>query len=241
MKKSIPHIFLICLSCFSLSAEEPSSEHTTVESRPLTTEQKQQMETSRKEEQTSHSRQSAPVKKQKKNVKGRISSQNHSFFSKRYIQPIHSHWLSSISMQGDSLELEDGSHWKIPSYQAQTVYSWQRGDLLTITPNHSFFSSYYYYINNACTGTSVPANLYIGPLAFTPPYTRWVVALDPIHCQVYLQDGSSWNIALSDASLLNQWAPNDTIIIGENDSWFSSYDTILINVNMNHYIRAKQF
>jgi hypothetical protein len=56
---------------------------------------------------------------------------------------------------------------------------------------------------------------------------------------VSLEDNSSWKVADDDGFILEEWEANDTIIIGSNDSWFSAYDTILINVNMNNYVRAK--
>jgi hypothetical protein len=50
-----------------------------------------------------------------------------------------------------------------------------------------------------------------------------------------------WDISSGDASMLREWAPNDYVIIGYNSGWDSSCECILINVNMNSTVRAKQF
>jgi hypothetical protein len=259
MKKTIAHIFLACLSsAYLLSAEESaipsqdnttSDEHVTVESRPMTFEKRQMMFEQRSQENESEGCQRTDAEQrpfQKASLKGNMSQfrlapqHNANYFLTAYTQPVHSHWLASVSIYGDSVELEDGSFWKIPSYKSHIVYSWKAGDLLTITPNNCFCSYYNYYINNKYTNTYVPANLYIGPIAFGS-YTHWIIGIDHINGHIFLENGSAWCISSSDAYIFSDWAINDTIIIGANDSWFSSYDSLLINVNMNNYARARQY
>lgn len=150
------------------------------------------------------------------------------------------HRITTMSVYGDSVEIEDGSWWKIASNDSSTVFSWRQGDSVVITPNNSFFSSYNYYITNEQTRTYVKANLNVGPIAFGQ-YSHWITSVDPVGGHVYLENNSCWCISNGDAHVFRDWAPNDAIIIGINDSWFSSYDHILINVNMNTYVRAKLY
>ncbi|MCX6989461.1 MAG: hypothetical protein NTX49_00090, partial [Chlamydiae bacterium] len=72
-------------------------------------------------------------------------------------------------------------------------------------------------------------------------YTHWIIGMDYTSGHVYLENGSTWTISTNDLFIFNDWAINDTIILGSNDSWFSSYDSLLINVNMNNYVRARKY
>jgi hypothetical protein len=148
------------------------------------------------------------------------------------------HWLVSATPDGSIAELEDGSNWKLaPNY---SVFNWRVGDSMVITPNHSWLSDYNYYIINKFTGSYVAADLVLGPVAFGP-YTHWIIGVDYAAGHVYLENGSTWTIPSNDGYVFKDWAINDTVIIGANDSWLSSYDCILINVNMNNYVRARTY
>lgn len=254
MQKSLTYLTLLAFSSASLlSADLPtqdteeqrsSEEHVSIESRPLSMENKQRMFEKRSEEGSSEEEKEPGLFKKaslNRSFSGfKLAHQNNAttFLTAGYQTAVH--WLAGISPQGDSVELEDGSHWKIPSQHYYSIFSWRLGDSLTITPTRSFWSNYNYYITNNATSTYVSANLYIGPVAFGP-YTHWIVGMDPTNGHVFLENGSAWCISCQDAYLFNDWAINDTIILGTNDSWFTSYDTMLINVNMNHYVRAKQY
>lgn len=166
----------------------------------------------------------------------RMGEKNEFFYS---TTPTYAHhWLISAAYDGSIVELEDGSNWKLaPNY---SVFSWKVGDPMVITPNHSWLSDYNYYVVNKFTGSYVAADLIVGPIAFGP-YTHWVIGIDYTSGHVYLENGTTWTISSSDNFIFRDWAINDTIIIGANDSWFSSYDSILINVNMNNYVRARTY
>lgn len=141
----------------------------------------------------------------------------------------------SISIFGDTLEIEDGSIWAISSSDAYTTLNWFSTDLIVITPNHSWFSAYNFRLTNQNTGESVAANLYLGPF-YNSPYTRWIASIDHYSHTVYLNDGSAWSMSSFDASIVNKWFINDTVIIGVNDGWlYSTSPNILINVNMLNY------
>lgn len=157
-----------------------------------------------------------------------------------YPFPSHCHWLTSLSDNSYSIELEDGSHWEVAPSDAYVLRSWRRNDSLIITPNYSWCCSYDYYITNKNNNTYVKANLYIGPLAFGS-YSHWIVDLDYYGGHVYLENQMIWCVDPQDSHVMKNWAINDHVIIGLYDSWFSPYDHILINVNMDDHVRVKQY
>lgn len=155
--------------------------------------------------------------------------------------PSSTHWLSSVSILGDSLEIEDGSFWKIASGDEYKILYWQASDPLVITQNTNWFSYYDYKIINKADGSVVYANLSIGPIV-DGEYTHWIVDINYARGEIILEDYSHWKVCSADDYLFDEWALNDTLIIGVNSGWHSSIsEYILINVNMNNYIRASQY
>jgi len=130
---------------------------------------------------------------------------------------------------------EDGSIWKIAPSDESVALNWYPTDLLIITPNHSWFSSYGFKFTNQNTGESILADLVLGPI-YNGPYTHWIVAIDYYDNRIYLEDGSVWEMSSFDDSTVSLWVVNDTVVIGVNDGWLSSSNpNILINVNMLNY------
>lgn len=153
-----------------------------------------------------------------------------------YYRPMHMHWVNGFYGIGDFVELGDGSQWKISYDDTYKTIHWKVGDPIIITHNDSWFSSYNYFLTNEATGSYVKASLQVGPVTFGP-YTHWVVGFDRAKKQVYLENGTCWEV-----SDLGDWAINDTVMIGINDSfWWSYFDTLLINVNRNLQVYARQF
>jgi len=145
---------------------------------------------------------------------------------------------ASISFFGDMVELMDGSVWDIAYSDTYKTAGWFLTDLIVITPNHSWFSSYGFRLTNQSTGESVAANLSLGPIApnYYSVYTHWIVAIDYIYNIVYLEDGTSWHMSAFDDSIVNQWVAGDVVIVGVNDGWLSSSKpNVLINVAMLNY------
>jgi len=146
--------------------------------------------------------------------------------------------LASVSFLGDSVELMDGSIWAVSTLDAYKTISWLHSDVIVITQNHSWFSSYFYRLTNQNTGESVAVKMYLGPIspALNGIFTHWIVSVDYYHNTVYLEDGSTWRMSAFDRGAVDKWLVNDIVIIGVNDGWLSSSNpNILINVNMlNH-------
>lgn len=144
------------------------------------------------------------------------------------------HHPIAVSNGGDTVTLEDGSVWHVREKDQVKTLDWLMGDTVVILPNHSWFSSYQFVLFNQTTGREVKANLLLGPI-FNGVFTHWIVSIDLETKQVWLEDGSVWSMASGDKSTLKKWLVNDTVIIGINDSWFSSKENILINVNMANW------
>jgi hypothetical protein len=158
-----------------------------------------------------------------------------------YVFPVNSHWLASIADNNHTIELEDGSHWEVSLSDSYILRNWRREDSLVITPNYNFLSSYDYYITNKNNYNSfVKANLYVGPLAFGP-FSHWIVEIDYFGGHIYLENQMVWCVNPQDSYLLKEWAVNDHVIFGLYESWFSPFDHILINVNMDNHVRARQY
>ena len=141
---------------------------------------------------------------------------------------------------GDRLSIEDGSGWIISPYDAPKLARWGAQDPLIITQNHRWFSRYTYKIINQATGSAVEANLYSGPTRDNP-YTRYIMAIDSSRGELMLSDQTRWLISNLDEYGFRDWVLYDAVIIGYNSGWDSSCEGLLINVNMNQKVRARQF
>jgi hypothetical protein len=157
--------------------------------------------------------------------------------------PASTHCLIGVSALGDSVELEDGSVWKICRYDGYKALSWRSNDPLTITQNHQWFSSYDYRIVNQNTGETLEAKLFLGPLSFGP-HTLYITGIDHVSGDLIVTNGSGesidWEISVSDIGLFQNWALGDAVIVGQNSGWDSNSEALLINVNMNNSVRARQ-
>lgn len=154
--------------------------------------------------------------------------------------PSYCHWITALSAIGDSLEIEDGSIWKIDPSNTSDARYWKSVDPLFLTQNRSWFSSYQYRLMNAQTGESIGVNLFLGPV-LSSEYLHLIDAIDWTRRAVTLNDGSCWEICPRDLDLFSEWVLDDCIFIGLNSGWDSFYDSILINSNMNQHVRARQF
>lgn len=148
------------------------------------------------------------------------------------------HRVFSVGICGDRVELEDGSIWSVYSGDTYKTLNWIPSDVIVITPNHSWFSSYNFRLTNQNTGVSVESNLTLGPI-YNAPFTHWIVSIDYYNHMVYLEDGTIWKMSYFDDYIFRKWVINDTVIIGINDGWLSSSrPNILINVNMLNYAQG---
>jgi hypothetical protein len=150
------------------------------------------------------------------------------------------HSLVAISALGDSVEIEDGSTWKVSAYDGYKALNWRTTDPIMITQNNRWFSTYAYRIVNRNSGTSIEANLFLGPIK-NGQYSRYIQEIDLSRGILKLNDNTHWEIASNDQAIFREWMANDSMIIGYNSGWDSSCEGLLINVTMNNSARARQF
>ncbi|MEI8365501.1 MAG: hypothetical protein WCF65_03695 [Parachlamydiaceae bacterium] len=167
-----------------------------------------------------------------------LASKSLFYSSYPYIQHPAAYQTVFISYLGKSVELTDGSIWTVSLLDAYKMGNWSHSDLVSISPNHSFFSLYDYRLTNQNTLESVAVNLYLGPIdpSFGGIYTHWITAIDYHRNIVYLEDGTIWYMSAFDRNVVDRWVVNDVVIIGINDAFLSSSNpNILINVNMLNF------
>lgn len=156
--------------------------------------------------------------------------------------------ILDFETDGNLIRITDGSQWKVAPNNKMS--GWRTGQGITIEVDNwswgyltSSSKQYVYRLVNQVTGTSVEALLYKGSNVQSP-YYRQVEGLLKNSLQVSLNDHSSWAVMTSDSLLYNEWLVNDTIIIGSvRKGWFdccNAYNYILINVDSNHFVRAKK-
>ncbi|MFZ4772502.1 MAG: hypothetical protein ACOYK9_00720 [Chlamydiia bacterium] len=155
--------------------------------------------------------------------------------------------VASKDPQGYTIELDDGSIWKVTEkslYNAKNYY--KSGDLLVIYPViFPFFSDSKFYFVNQSNGTSINVDLSLGPVSSNPCCIE-IEDIDYNTGKVWLKDGRGyrtlWRINIDDISKFNRWLRGQAIILGSNkrynDTIGSSFKYILINVEKNNYIQA---
>lgn len=234
----------LLLMTATLSADIPASEesaHVLRNSRPMTEEEEQELIEKRlaEKDQMEPQEEELAATYLPNAFAGGFRTFNVSSF-----YPANWHWVNTVSNFGDLVEFEDGSQWTISSSDWYKAQSWKPSDALVISPIGNPFSPNEVYIKNKTSGLYVEAKLSdVGPVAFGP-YTRWIVEKTSSG-YIRLNNGTIWAIHPFDQYLLGHWLKNDTIILGASDSWFTSYDAILINVNRSgkvlNYARAKLY
>ena len=149
--------------------------------------------------------------------------------------------VEEILDYGNQIKLDNGSKWKVSETDVyKIIMSWNKNDKVTVYPNTSWFVSYNYYLKNEISRSMVGANI-VSPPLHRGPKTHWVQALNKFSGHLFLDDGSSWKIASEDWALFERWKNGDSVIIGLYKNWVSTYNYILIDVEMNCYVRATPF
>jgi len=164
--------------------------------------------------------------------------------------PASAHTLVSISAYGNEIEIENGSLWKISSYDGRKVMQWRTDEAISITQNTRWFSSYYYRLVNRKTGASIEANLAQGPYT-NGPYTYYITEFDFTLGVMTLANPNqvtNWEVHPSDLSEFRTWDFSQPIpvILGDNNDYNGDpsykWECILINVKKSKKpIRAHQY
>jgi hypothetical protein len=165
------------------------------------------------------------------------------YFFERYPKIYFSastHRLSGVSVLGDTLEMDDGSVWKINPSDKEKAFEWRSNDPITITQTNRWFSNYKYQIINQTNNSTIEVNLFLG-IYKSGPFYRYITSINYQEGIIFLSDYTHWEISYLDRSLLNKWIVGDAIIIGVNTGWDSKCEGLLINTNENNCIRVRQF
>jgi hypothetical protein len=209
--------------------------HAQIAARPISEEAQENMA----EQEIQSSENSIKNHRYKKSPSQTLTPKKEFWFS--HNASIPQHWIQAINLTENIIVTEDGSHWKTPN--SLISYFWRVQDYVTIQPNsHSKYAyrQYMYQLKNKYSGLLARAELIVGP-ELSNPHTLWIIGFHPSSQKVHLSNHTSWIVSQADAAIFRDWQANDTIIIGTNNSWFSSYDAILINVEMNNFVRATTY
>lgn len=150
------------------------------------------------------------------------------------------HHAINISPKGDTLELEDGSIWSTSHSDRHKSKDWLADDILVLTPNHSWFSSYDYRFTNQTTGSSIEANITLGPILANKNVHR-IFAMDAAKGILTLSDGSQWDMSWFDHAIVEEFQVHDFVILGNNDGWWKSFNpNIMFNCATMKHARASR-
>ncbi len=159
------------------------------------------------------------------------------------LNPLYFYRIEKIFLLGKSVQLENKSIWKVLESDLWKMGKWSEGDSIVITASHdwwhsSWYSNYGYCMNNETKGSYVHVDLEKAP----PPFgkeTDWISALEKHSGYLFLvKKGPCWKIDPNDKEIFEGWRVNDSIILGSNDHWFSSYGYILINLRTKGHVHA---
>jgi hypothetical protein len=166
----------------------------------------------------------------------------YAYGSNLYTAPLCLHQVEAIGLDGRSIQIEDGSEFRLSFTDIGLLAGWNRADVIEIFPNTSWFRSCKYLIVNHNNNSTIEANLSIGPV-IQGPYFRTLEVIYYNDSDLYLSDGTHWRVHPSDWNVLLKWYPGDVILIGSNRglmTWFGHWESILINVTTDNYVRTSQ-
>jgi hypothetical protein len=150
------------------------------------------------------------------------------------------HYFNASYPKDFSLDIEDGCQFTVRESDMPCLSSWRRGAPLRISPSHSWFSSYDWYVTNIDRDEWVKAKLTRGPFE-NSPFNKHIVAIDLASGLINLDNGMTFQIydSLLEREELKKWQNSDVILIVNNNGWFSwGYKNILINLMRDQYVRA---
>jgi|GEM_PF-6295640 len=154
------------------------------------------------------------------------------------------HSLLSRAINAESFKTEDDSTWYVaPSSQA-TVAWWVTGDPIVLYPRGWTWcwDNYKFYFFNTRTQTSAEVYLFDGPLN-RGYYTKEIVSIDLTYGTIRLTDDTYWEVenAFVLTTSHKEWYGGQAIIVGLNNSKYSVFDRILLNVERGIYVPARQY
>ncbi len=164
-----------------------------------------------------------------------------------YYPGITQHQIRDFFPKEKTFEIENGAGFMINDWDYARIASrWSAGAYIKISPA-SYWSSAEYYVTNLYTHECVRAKLTRGSEIGNPNTLRVAYALDKSYGDVIVTNGINYNAhfkisnSWGNRKELATWEPGDSIIIGENEGYFTGgYNKILINIATDSYVTAYQ-
>lgn len=159
------------------------------------------------------------------------------------------HFYVGTTLFGDQIVIEDGSYWMTKPDDRYKLQNWDPNDPLMLMQNKSnwWFSSkpnFPFVIYNERTCETIEVENSAAPI-WDSFYTHYIVEIyKPLSGEgtLKLNDGSVWVLpdTTRDRECWTLWLPNHTIIIGTNNSYWTSLLDILINITCSdQYVPSK--
>jgi hypothetical protein len=153
------------------------------------------------------------------------------------------HWPIGFYDRDNTITLEDGSVWRVEGYRS--IFDWRDNDPLTITviPEGWFTKARYQITNhNERVHPIVTVSLLKRPI-LNGEYTRQVLSFEQSTCVITLTDQSRWQLSAQEYEKCFAWRAGDILIIATSPNARPSFkvsvtDCLLINTNLNNYIKA---
>lgn len=144
-----------------------------------------------------------------------------------------------------NVRFNDWSVWTTSTDHAWIINGFLPNDVVYITKNHEWFSSYAYRLSNQTTNVSIPVNLslfisYINPTTGFPQHNgdhRRIIGFNYNSRQILMDNGDEFSVLPHEYSL--NWQVGQTVIYGINDGWYqSTRPNILINADRAEHVKA---
>ncbi len=160
-----------------------------------------------------------------------------------------------VYMDGPIIELEDGSRVTVASSDMYKLWKWFPSDIIRLEPTFKDVGPRFLLINERIIAEVnslwTPSEAVLGVDFVRGPlhagsFTHHITGLDvnmPGRKAVYLDNCSLWEIDERDHSIVMSWKIGHTVILGTNPVFWGSWrpsNTILIDVESNTYVRARQ-
>lgn len=164
--------------------------------------------------------------------KGTVHLQPKCCSNRWYVPPYQpTYYIKSIGAGGSTIVMYDETVFAIDDSSAYIAARWVENSPIIITTS-GWGSKYEYCIKNEITKESVTAKLSQGPFE---KYAVYISYIDWNNGQVYLKDGSRWEVTPNTNFLY--WTKDQAVLMGKNTGWWGR-DYILININENNYLTA---
>jgi len=154
-----------------------------------------------------------------------------------------SHLIANVGFEGETIQFDDGSIWKVSPYDQRKAKSFGENITLTLTQNHRWFSRYSYRLVEKDSGICLEANLARSPSIESPmTFTLFSVDGDLGLLSLTRQSGTPirFEVSRSDLGTFASWLPHQLILIGQNSGTETPYSAILINAVTNQSVQARE-